>query len=234
MEDKYLAVTEETIAYYDQNAEEFIQSTINADVSELYIPFEQQISPGAKILDLGCGSGRDSRYFRQCGYDVIAVDPSSKMCEQTRSIADIPVFQMKAEDISFKNEFDAVWACASLLHVSETKQKKVLMLIGEALRPGGICYCSWKYGDEVRTENGRTFTDHTEHSLNNLLKDVNIFEIMKCWMTEDVRNNRNQKWINVILKKMAKDSLTESAAGMPGFSERSSGVRSADCICRSG
>lgn len=54
----------------------------------------------------------------------------------------------KAEAMQFLNEFDAVWACASMLHVSRNQQKKVLSLISEALKPNGICYCSWKYGDE--------------------------------------------------------------------------------------
>lgn len=119
MEDKRRTELEETIAYYDLNAEEFVNSTINADASELYKPFGELLSSGAKILDLGCGSGRDSRYFAQRGYDVVAVDPSLAMCEYTRSILDIPVFQMKAEDMDFQNEFDAVWACASLFSSSD-------------------------------------------------------------------------------------------------------------------
>lgn len=124
MENKLRTDIEETIAYYDRNAERFVESTINADVSELYMPFEKLLSPGAKILDLGCGSGRDSKYFAQRGYDVVAVDPSPAMCDYTRSIVDIPVIQMRAEDLDFYNVFDAVWACASLLHVPKNDQKK--------------------------------------------------------------------------------------------------------------
>ena len=65
MENKLRTDIEKTIAYYNYNAERFVESTINADVSELYMPFEKLLSPGAKILDLGCGSGRDSKYFVQ-------------------------------------------------------------------------------------------------------------------------------------------------------------------------
>lgn len=117
---------------------------------------------------------------------------------------DVPVVHMKAEAMGFKKELDAVWACASLLHVPGTQQKNVLMLIGEALKPSGICYCSWKYGDEERTDNGRHFTDYTEQSLGGLLNSMGIFKVMNRWITDDVRINKDQKWINVIIKKIVK------------------------------
>lgn len=201
MEDKHRTDIEDTIAYYDHNAEEFVNSTINADVSELYKPFEKLLSPGAKILDLGCGSGRDSRYFTQRGYDVVAVDPSPAMCEYTRSIVDIPVFQMRAEDMDFQNEFDAVWACASLLHVSRDRQNGALMLIEKALKPGGICYCSWKYGNGERLDGGRRYTDFTEEPLRVMFANFLSLEIIRIWMTNDIRQDRSQRWINVLIKK---------------------------------
>lgn len=114
---------------------------------------------------------------------------------------DVPVVHMKAEAMGFKKELDAVWACASLLHVPGTQQKNVLVLIGEALKPRGICYCSWKYGDEERTDNGRHFTDYTEQSLGGLLNSMGIFKVMNRWITDDVRINKDQKWINVIIRR---------------------------------
>lgn len=201
MEDKCIADIDDTIKYYDYNAETFVESTINVDVSALYKPFEELLQYGAKILDLGCGNGRDSKYFAQQGYNVIAVDPSQAMCEQTRIYARVPVYRMKAEEMQFSNEFDAVWACASLLHVAWSKQEKVLGLIGKALKKNGVCYCSWKYGNEERNDNGRRFTDCSEESLKILLKQVNIFEIISIWKTNDIRTDKNQIWLNTLLKK---------------------------------
>lgn len=204
MENKYRSKIDESVAYYDNNASAFIESTISADVSSLYEDFEKLINPGCKILDLGCGSGRDSRYFVRRGYNVVAVDPSPVMCAHTRTIVDIPVLGMKAEDIQFSNEFDAVWACASLLHVSRDKQMNVLRLIGKALKNGGICYCSWKYGAEDRIVCGRHFTDYTEDSLRDLLKKMPVFQEEKVWISYDVRKNKlNQKWLNALIKKIA-------------------------------
>lgn len=201
MEDIRRTDIEETIAYYDHNAEKFVESTINVDVSELYKPFEKLLSPGARILDLGCGSGRDSRYFSQRGYDVVAVDPSPAMCEHTKILVDVPAFQMKAEDMSFCNEFDAVWACSSLLHVPKSQQKNVMLLIAKSLKQGGICYSSWKFGDEERFDGERWFTDYTEVSLRELFKSISIFKIVRIWITNDVRGDKDQRWINALIKK---------------------------------
>lgn len=203
MENECRTDLEETIAYYEKNASDFIKSTIDTDVSVLYAEFEKTVLYGCRVLDLGCGSGRDSKYFSEHGFDVVAIDPSRAMCEQTRSIAKIPVFQMKAEEMRFADEFDAVWACASLLHISRDRQIDTLYLISNALKPGGICYASWKYGSGDRSEEGRQFTDFTEKSFRNLLKKVSSFQEMKVWITEDVRCDRqDQKWLNVLMKKI--------------------------------
>lgn len=191
-----------TIKYYEENANHFIESTINADVSELYRQFENVVPLGGKILDLGCGSGRDSSYFVKRGYDVVAMDPSVAMCKQTRSLVNIPVYNLKAEEITFVNEFDAVWACASLLHIPRDQQYDTLILISKALKDNGILYCSWKYGCGDRVIDGRLFTDYTKKTIRELLSRLQVFEEMRVWLTNDVRMDRkNQKWINALLKK---------------------------------
>ncbi len=202
MESKYRSDVDKTVEYYERNASVFIDSTIDLDVSELYRPFEKRLSPGCKILDLGCGSGRDSKYFVEHGFHVVAIDPSPAMCIQTRSLVHIPVFEMKAEDMQFSDEFDGVWACASLLHVSRDKQMDTLCIIGKALKSSGICYCSWKYGSGEHNTGGRHFTDFTEKSFRELLKKVALFEELEVWITCDVRRDRQeQKWLNALLKK---------------------------------
>lgn len=204
MEYKYKLDTDGTIEYYEKNAEEFVKSTINADVAGLYKHFEKYLLPECCILDLGCGSGRDSKYFVERGYNVVAMDPSPAMCAKTKEIADVPVFLMKAEELSFKDKFDAIWACASLLHVSRKNMQETMLRISQALKQGGICYCSWKYGDNDRFIEGRYFADYTEELLKGLLKKIDVLEIMEIWSTHDVRKNRySQKWLNALLRKIS-------------------------------
>ena len=204
MEDKFGLAEDRTIAYYEKNADIFVNSTINADVNNLYKCFEKYLIPGCRILDLGCGSGRDSRYFAEKGYDVVAIDPSVAMCEKTKDIVNIPVYKMKAEDISFNSEFDAVWACASLLHVSRLNMKQTLCRVSNALKRGGVLYASWKYGDNERYENGRYFSDYIETDMKALIDDIIELSLIEMWTTEDVRQEKrlNSKWLNVLVRKV--------------------------------
>ena len=202
MENKCGTDIDQTIEYYERNASAFIESTINADVSELYRPFEELLTPGCRILDLGCGSGRDSKYFAGKGYDVVALDPSSAMCTQTKTFAHVPVYAMKAEEIQFTNVFDGIWACASLLHVPRNKQENVLHRIATALKDEGILYASWKYGTQDRTVDGKKYVDMNDSLIYEIIKEVSEIHIVKMWTTKDVRNEySSQKWLNVLLRK---------------------------------
>lgn len=203
MEGKCIAMIKDSVDYYEIHAADFVASTINADVSKLYAEFEIYLKPGCRIMDLGCGSGRDSRYFVEKGYNVVAVDPSPAMCKKTKELAGVITYTLRAEDLTFEDEYDAVWACASLLHVARDNQKAVLRKICRALRQDGILYCSWKYGDQDRLENFRSFTDLDEKELNHILLEVPDLKLIKSWVTTDVRPDRpEQKWLNALLRKV--------------------------------
>ena len=146
-----------SIEYYDQNTTQFVNATIDADMTNVYAEFEKYIDLGGTILDLGCGSGRDSLYFYDKGYKVVAVDPSTAMCSETRKRVPIEVFLMRAEDIGFIEKFDAVWACASLIHVARENMRATVSKIIQALKCGGIFYSSWKYGHGEQVRQGRYF-----------------------------------------------------------------------------
>lgn len=191
----------DSINYYETYAEDFVASTVNVDMSKLYAEFERYLKPGCRIMDLGCGSGRDSRYFSEKGYDVVAVDPSSVMCKRTKEFAGVITYTLKAEEVLFEDEYDAVWACASLLHISKENQEFVLRKVCRALRQDGILYCSWEYGNQERLENGRNFTDLDEKELNHILLEISDLKLIKSWVTTDMRSNRQeQKWLNVLLR----------------------------------
>jgi SAM-dependent methyltransferase len=199
MTDETTKLAFQTLEYYEKQAEQFVSTTLGADMSGLYDSFEKYLTPSCRILDLGCGSGRDSRYFAEKGYDVVAADPSPTMCQKTREIAGVPVITVSAEEMTFREEFDAIWACASLLHVARGKMPEAFRRIRQALRPAGICYCSFKYGDSDRVIDGRYFADYNEKTLTELLQSVGGFEIINMWVTGDVRPDRaEQRWVNAI------------------------------------
>lgn len=153
---------------------------------------------------LGCGSGRDSKYFAKKGYDVVAADPSPVMCDQTRRTANVPTILLKAEEIAFEEEFDAIWACASLLHVHKEVMAETIYRLARALKHDGIFYASWKYGDGEHYDNGRLFSDYKQESMKSLLLNVREVMLIEIWKTEDVRLEKRNSfaWINVIAKKV--------------------------------
>jgi SAM-dependent methyltransferase len=197
-----------TIAYYDDHAEEFIRDTFDVDMADLYRPFLECMPQGGRILDAGCGSGRDSLAFLRLGYEVVSVDASERMVEATRSVTWGDVRQMTFESVEFEDEFDGIWACASLLHVPRPDLGGVLVRLGRALNSKGILYLSFKHGNCERTEHGRFFHDLDEVALRLLFTGDPRLEIVNLWISEDVRNERrgNQQWINALARRRDLDA----------------------------
>ena len=70
-----------TLDYYNKEADVFFENTVSVDFSKIQEMFLKHIKPGGRILDLGCGSGRDSRAFLERGYEVVAVDGSRELAK---------------------------------------------------------------------------------------------------------------------------------------------------------
>lgn len=191
----------ETIDYYDRHAEEYFDSTVDADMNDLYSRFLRHIKKAGYILDAGCGSGRDSKFFLSLGYSVKAIDGSKELCKLASENIGQEVECVNFQDLSYINEFDAIWACASLLHVYKNDLNKVINSLHKALKDKGIIYVSFKYGDCDRIQGERYFNDLNEDLIKKLLIS---FDIKEMWFSDDVRPGRSDRWINVIAKKKKK------------------------------
>lgn len=192
---------DKNIEYYNENAQSFFEGTVNADMSLWRDKFEAYVSDGGRILDAGCGSGRDSRAFKQHGYSVVAFDASKEMCRMAAELLNQEVWQMRFDEIAFDEEFDGIWACASLLHVSQDELPNIMQKLHIALKDNGAIYVSFKYGEGTKQRGERTFSDFTENSVKKLLSDSD-FEVIECGITSDIRPGRDaEKWINAIARK---------------------------------
>ena len=190
-----------SISYYEENSDVFISKTAGADLSDLYKVFLKNIPAGGRILDLGCGSGRDSKIFKKKYYEVVAVDASAKMVEATRRITNVDARVMRFDELRFVEEFDGIWACASLLHVPENQLPSVLEKCLQALRKTGGMYLSFKHGATQKVTGGRLFTDLNEEKFNKLVGEINCDLSVSTWVTVDVRPERRpQDWLNAIIK----------------------------------
>ena len=191
-----------TLAYYEKNARKFIEGTITAGMSEIRRAFLSRITKGGRILDLGCGSGRDGKAFMDAGYKVVLVDGSKEMCKAAAELTGQACIHSTFEGFVPQGDFDGIWACASLLHLSEADIRSIVEMLMFSLKPGGCFYMSFKYGDFSGERNGRFFTDLTEERLQGILFGIKGVAKVEARRTVDVRPGRSEeKWLNVYLVK---------------------------------
>lgn len=198
-----LPSTDPTVGYYNQNASLFSSDTEGVDLSHLYAEFLPEVANGGKILDAGCGSGRDALFFKRQGYAVTAFDASKELAALATQSLGETVRVMTFLELDFCEEFDGIWACASLLHVPSGEMDLVLNRLTRALKSGAPLYASFKYGNQERQEQGRFFNDYEETKLQALLTNHPKLSIVKLWRTNDLRPNREKElWLNTIIKKL--------------------------------
>lgn len=191
-----------TIDYYNENAEEYYKQTVEVDMQELYKPFMELLPEGSHILDAGCGSGRDTLFFIKKGYQVTAIDGSEVLAQKSSQLTGQKTIHLKFEDLSFKSQFEGIWACASLLHIPKKDMKGILKKLSDALKVNGVLYVSFKYGDKEEVRSGRRFSYYNEDSFERLLKTQNELSLESIFVTKDVRPNRSdEKWLNALIKK---------------------------------
>lgn len=190
-----------TIAYYEANAASYGRQTQAANLDELYASFLPRLRPGSRILDVGCGAGRDLRAFRDRGYGAVGVDPSPALAQLAREHSGCEVLVQPVEATNFRGEFDGVWACASLLHLPRSALPLALRSIRQALRPHGAFFLSMQRGSgETRMADGRFFA---RYQLSDLRGELQVagFEILDGWESGDsLGAGRPIRWINLLAR----------------------------------
>lgn len=191
-----------TIDYYNENAKQFVETTANVEFHHMQNRFLDELQDGAYILDFGCGSGRDTRYFLEQRYQVEAIDGSAELCRLASEFTGIEVKHMYFQELSEVEKYDGIWACSSILHLNHADLEDVMKKMALAVKVNGIIYTSFKYGTFSGERNGRYFTDMTEETFDELLQKISGLEIEEQWITSDVRPGRGEeKWLNLILRK---------------------------------
>lgn len=192
----------DTLTYYNQNAQAFAATTVSVEFTATQARFTAHLPQGGSILDFGCGSGRDTKHFLDQGFCVEAIDGSDELCKLASKYTGIPVKHMLFQELDAVEQYDGIWACSSILHLPLEELLPVLEKIAKALKPQGIIYTSFKYGNFAGERNGRYFTDMTETSFAALTHNITALTIEEQWITSDVRPGRGEeKWLNIILRK---------------------------------
>ncbi len=188
--------------YYNKNASDMIDNTLKLDLQPIYEKFEKYLLPGAKLLDVGFGSGRDSLHFDANGFEVVSIDFAQEVYSRGKILLNSEVLLVDVRDIRYNNEFDGIWASAVLFHYDEEEIVDVLNRCRDALKTGGVMYVSFKYGEQALLRHGRYFNDFTEGKFEKMMSKVDGFSISEIWKTQDARaDHSTQYWLNIILTK---------------------------------
>ena len=194
-----------TVKYYNENARLYYDSTVSVDMSAAYQPFLDLLPVGAKVLDAGCGSGRDSLFFRGLGFEVHAFDASEEMVRLSSKLLDQEVKLMRFEELDLSENYDGIWACSSLLHVDRQDLVSVISALADSLKEGGVFYMSFKYGDRQFWKDGRYFNCMDEGVFGTVIEQIPVLSLDRLCLTADVRPGREvEHWLNAYLIKTEK------------------------------
>lgn len=192
----------QTLSFYQKNAAQYFSETVDLDISSNRERFLNLIPKKGHILDLGCGSGRDSRFFLDNDYRVTPLDASKELATLASDFIGKPVEIISFQELDYFNAFDGIWACASLLHCPKSEMDGILKRISYALKPQGIVYMSFKQGVGERVdEKGRFFNDYTEMELVGLFKAQHDLTLVDSWIENKPLRGGMQSWVNTLVKK---------------------------------
>ncbi|HHU71013.1 MAG TPA: class I SAM-dependent methyltransferase [Clostridiales bacterium] len=191
-----------TLDYYNSHSEEFYEYTKDISMEEHWNVFTDLLPDNGSILDLGCGSGRDSVYFMSRGFDVTALDGSENMCNLASIHIGQEVLHMEFQDIDFDQVFDGVWANASLHHVPSNEIDEILEKVVKSLKINGIMYMSFHYGEEEGLQDERYYTDYRTRTLKELISRFEKLELIDIRKSQDIIPGRDVQWIYALVRKI--------------------------------
>lgn len=137
-----------TIEVYNHNAQEYHQQSLSRVPIAEREKFIKMIPTGGNILDLACGSGRDTEFFVKSGYRTVGIDMSFDLLSiASERVTAATFYQQDMRKLRFpENSFDGIWACAALLHLKKQELGPVLGSIRKILKPGGMTFLHVKVG----------------------------------------------------------------------------------------
>ena len=191
-----------TLTFYDENAASYALQTESADLTQLYERFLQLIPRGGRILDLGCGGGRDLRAFKSFGFECIGLDPSKRLAKIAKEHSGCEVIVARAQDLCFREEFDGIWACASLLHISRSELPLTMDRVRNSLKIGGVLFLSMQEGNGSSVApDGRFYEKYSAGELEIIMVSANL-DVISQWATSDTLQGRELiSWINLLARR---------------------------------
>ena len=190
-----------TIEYFNEHAEKQFREAFAIKDHAMQDLFLSKVKPGGHILDFGCGSGRDTEYFRSKGFTVEAADGSEEFCRLASEYLKQEVRCMEFSELCAEDAYDGIFAQASIMHLPHDELRALFPKMIRALKKDGILYASFKYGDFEGWSHGRWFTYLTEDTIRALAENLpcEILEVGRSGLENEALYGFS--WIYLILKK---------------------------------
>ncbi len=193
----------DTIDYYNKYASKIFEDTAELDTGALRQKFLELLEEGDTILDLGCGSGRDSLAFYDLGYDVTALDGSEEMCKLAEIHTGLEVLQIAYENMEFDEVFDGIWGYDAFIHVPGRELEGLLEKVTEALCRGGVLFLSFREGDFEGFQGERYFCDYKAEELERIIRETGRLKIEKIWTGDGADVDGREKRVFLLARKVS-------------------------------
>lgn len=191
-----------TLQYYNANAESYWQGTKDHDVTQNIESFLAACVPGKSldILDFGCGPGRDIKYLKSLGHFPTGLDGSEEFCRFARHYTNCPILHQTFLNLKLpKEQFDGIFANASLFHIPSQELHRVLDKLHGALRTTGILFCSNPRGDDEGWQ-GQRYGTYMELNTIQSYMEAAGFELIHHYYRPEDKPRSEQPWLAVVCK----------------------------------
>ena len=191
-----------TIEYFNEKAQKCFDDAFTITERSNQDHFLSFLKPGASILDFGCGSGRDTAYFREKGFEVTPADGSKGMCALASEYLKTPVRLLEFNELDDVNLYDGIYASASIMHLEYDKVLEVFPKMIRALKENGMIYVSFKYGEEDGFLGKRYYCYMNEERFGRMMAQFDELEIIEQGIFGNEHPGQiDFRWLYAILKK---------------------------------
>jgi SAM-dependent methyltransferase len=193
-----------TLGHYDAHAEDFWEGTRDHDVSQNYAAFLRAIegAPPLRLLDLGCGPGRDVAYFHSLGHRIVGLDGSRRFVEMARALTGCEILHQNFLQLSLgERSFDGIFANASLFHVPQSELPRVLGELHDAIVPRGVLFTSNPRGNDTEGFSGERYGAFLTLETWRAYVEAAGFEEIEHYYRPEGRPRAEQPWLASLWRK---------------------------------